>query len=364
MNAISSYQKQIIRTRAELKTLRSEMAELFEQCPDAMVYGSTEWLFTWLDTLGENKELYLITLRKNDQLIAYWGFFECPAIGKRGLWPWGIHSGDEFSPVVHPDYGDAKQALFAHLVDLLDDHVFVWIPLCRPAFLTELNQYIASAKQVGSYEKLWSEDPFISLHAETYDAYLQEQFSSKTRQTFRRYERKLAADGELEWARFEQEEEMAFIYEKMESIERTSWKGNQSLGLFHRLEVREFYKKVLPLLARKGWVSISVLKLNGRFLAYEFGFICGGTYGMHNIAFRPEAGIYSPGKLLMLKNIEYAFSRRLHAYDFLQGDEPYKKEFANDSLPLIDLTLYPKNILGYLNHWAVRFASFSKKRDR
>lgn len=354
----------IYQAREEIYALRAEMSALYDACPDAMVYGSTEWLFAWLETLGSQNDLHFITVRAGEELVAYWGFFECPAIGKRGLWPWGIHSGDEFSPIVHPAFPQAQELLFKAVFSRLKDFAFVWIPLCRPRLLEDLHAHQAREKKIGIFEKLWSDDPVIVLEADSFDAYLEKTFSSKTRQTFRRYERKLATDGELHWARYESAQDMPTIYEKMESIERTSWKGNQAVGLFVRPEVREFYKEVLPALAARGWVTISVLQLNGRSLAYEFAFLRGKIYGMHNIAFRPEAGIYSPGKLLMLKNIEYAFSRNCQTYDFLQGDEPYKKEFANASLPLIDVTLYPKNPLGYLNHWAVRLAGFSKKRPR
>jgi hypothetical protein len=72
-----------IRGRKAAFALEEEYIELFESLPNANVFFSPEWVYSWLLSLGRRYEVCFITCRDEGRLVGVWPFFEhrVPVIG-------------------------------------------------------------------------------------------------------------------------------------------------------------------------------------------------------------------------------------------------------------------------------------------
>jgi CelD/BcsL family acetyltransferase involved in cellulose biosynthesis len=92
-------------------------------------------------------------------------------------------------------------------------------------------------------------------------------------------------------------------------------------------------------LAGAGWAALWLLWLEGRPAASLFSLEYGGSVGVYNSGFDPEARALSPGVVLIARTIEDAIARGFRRYDFLRGDEPYKYGFGAVPTEVMRVTL-------------------------
>jgi hypothetical protein len=85
------------------------------------------------------------------------------------------------------------------------------------------------------------------------------------------------------------------------------------------------------LLSHSGWLKISQLEIDGRPVAWNYGFRFGGSWFWYLPTFEMEYEHVSPGScLLRLLVEEGARDASLQWLDLGLGDEPYKERFANN----------------------------------
>ena len=89
-----------------------------------------------------------------------------------------------------------------------------------------------------------------------------------------------------------------------------------------------FFREVGGALAGAGGAALWVLWVEERPVATLFCLEYGGTVGLYNSGFDPEARALSPGVVLIARTIEDAIRRGFRRYDFLRGYEPYKYGFG------------------------------------
>lgn len=97
-------------------------------------------------------------------------------------------------------------------------------------------------------------------------------------------------------------------------------------------ERRTFLRYLSDLLSHSGWLKISQLEIDGRPVAWNYGFRFGGSWFWYLPTFQMEYEHVSPGScLLRLLVEEGARDASLQWLDLGLGDEPYKERFANNS---------------------------------
>lgn len=110
--------------------------------------------------------------------------------------------------------------------------------------------------------------------------------------------------------------------------------------------VLEFYKEVTRRLWDSGQVHISSLDLDHQPIATHFGFIAGQRYFYYMPSFDSTFSLYSPGRLIVFNLIENSFLKGLGEFDFMNGSEPYKYEWASDERPVYELRAFTRSPLG------------------
>ena len=93
-------------------------------------------------------------------------------------------------------------------------------------------------------------------------------------------------------------------------------------------------------------VRFGVLELDGRPLAWHFGFEANGKFLLYQHTFDLEASRYTPGELLMWNLFEYAQDHVSREFDFGKGNELYKNRYANSSRETFSLFVEPRGLGG------------------
>src|SRR5947209_5861339 len=102
---------------------------------------------------------------------------------------------------------------------------------------------------------------------------------------------------------------------------------------------REFLVDLARLLTVQGWLAFSTLKLEGRTVAWNYGFRFAGTWFWYQPAFDPELHRYSPGAQLLCEILRQASEdSETSIVDMGLGDESYKTRYANGGRQILNIT--------------------------
>jgi len=120
-------------------------------------------------------------------------------------------------------------------------------------------------------------------------------------------------------------------------------------------ESQEFFSALVDNLDAQSELRFSVLELDGRPLAYNFGFQLDGKFLYYNPTFDIDFFDLSPGEVLLRYLFLYAQERDVREFDFTVGEESYKIRYANHSRNNYTIVLYPATAPGQLRHAALAF---------
>jgi CelD/BcsL family acetyltransferase involved in cellulose biosynthesis len=102
---------------------------------------------------------------------------------------------------------------------------------------------------------------------------------------------------------------------------------------------RAFLVDLARLLTEQGWLAFSTLKLEGRTVAWNYGFRFAGTWFWYQPAFDPELHRFSPGAQLLCEILRQASEDSgTSIVDMGLGDEGYKSRYANAGRQILNIT--------------------------
>jgi CelD/BcsL family acetyltransferase involved in cellulose biosynthesis len=100
--------------------------------------------------------------------------------------------------------------------------------------------------------------------------------------------------------------------------------GGRNLPTFQRL-----LEGLVDELDPKNELRFSTVEVNGRPVAYHFGFDTAGKFTLYQQAFDANAWDYHPGNVLLHYMLLYASQKGAREFDFTIGVEPYKTRYTN-----------------------------------
>ncbi len=110
-------------------------------------------------------------------------------------------------------------------------------------------------------------------------------------------------------------------------IARRAMEGEKSL--FCDPATRAFFESLIDGLDPERELRFSTVEIDGRPVAYHFGFEDRGTYIWYKPSFDVNLWDHSPGEVLIGKLFEYTRDREIQKFDFTVGGEAFKGRFAN-----------------------------------
>jgi CelD/BcsL family acetyltransferase involved in cellulose biosynthesis len=107
-----------------------------------------------------------------------------------------------------------------------------------------------------------------------------------------------------------------------------------SAGIFVSPRLQWFHSRVAPQLAARGAARVYLWRTPGAVLAALYGFEAGPPAARRFLYFQsgldPELAHLSPGTILLSSVIEDCIARGLQRFEFLRGDESYKRRWTSE----------------------------------
>ncbi|MGH2820167.1 MAG: GNAT family N-acetyltransferase [Actinomycetota bacterium] len=306
--------------------------ELLERDPDAHIFATPEWNRVWWEEFKQGKELFLVTMRRDEEVVALVPLYRKVEGGRKVLrFIGGIDLSDYLGPICsYEDRDEVADALAGWLVetdvtwDEFDAHNMP-VPFGFAEFLVDRCDRRGLSFALDQEETA----AMLPLPA-TWDVYL-EGLDSKARHELRRKLRRLTREHPDVEVRSATEESLERDLKQFVEMHR----GAEGLkGHFMRPEIATFFERLAKAFMPLGWLRLDFLEIGGQPVASAFGFEFRNGYCLYNSAYEPELGRLSPGFVLVAELVKRSIERGISIFDFLRGPERYKYQLGSEAVPL------------------------------
>lgn len=180
----------------------------------------------------------------------------------------------------------------------------------------------------------FQEAPRLNIEGRTYGQ-IESSWSPSHRTDVRRQRKRLAALGKLSlWQPQTLSEAQGFL-EELFVVHDEKWLSQGLPGRFQDPAEQRHYRAIVDKLWGHG-LHLSALRSGETNVSYGLGFVSGGWLQWYRPTYRGNYQNYSPGKVHIALLLEEACQDHWQGLDFLTGAEPYKLQWSNEILKVID----------------------------
>lgn len=289
-----------------------------------------EWLSAWWRAFGSG-ELVRVLLEDGGRLRA--GVFLRRA-GRRLVATANPHSGD-WDAVADDDA--AREELWREVARLAPGTIVL---SHLPSHGTSLEVTRATLRRTG-FRSVPAPGP-LSPYRELPDTYdeLLASVSRDLRQQVGRRTRGLEREGELGFREVRGGDELDAELERVFEVEGSGWKARSGTAIASTPVTAALYREFALVAARRGWLRLYLLELDGSAIAVDYGCAFAGGGFLIKTGFLENYGRLSPGLVLRAKVLEASIAEGLSFYDFLGGPDAYKLRWADTTRPRVALRAY------------------------
>ena len=305
---------EVIDDVAELVHLHDQWTELVDKIPTSSPFHSPEWLITWWQHFGSGG-LHVITFR-TDRLVGLVPCFLHEWAGRRQLTLIGSGISDYLEPPILSEYRTAViESLSQHLDEWTEWEVLNWQDLSADsAFRSmaadcglslESDAPCSLVSLTGSFEAYWLARP------------------GHLRQNTRR-------------DRAKAESKVSMVFEVVEDandellgsildLHTARWKTHGLPGMVEANHSKEFLMEAGTALGERDMLRIAMLRIDDEIGAAVVLLKRKTKLYNYLTAFDPAYAELGLGRSLLFECFRYAYAHGYTAWDFLRGEEPYKK---------------------------------------
>lgn len=300
--------------------------DLFDRACDAPPFLSRHWISTFV---GEGKingiPLFVLCWCQN-KLVALFPLTVRRYLGTRIAEPIGDWLPSYLGLLIDPDYPDVIECIAERFRagDIAD--IFCIQGLSSEDGTTNSLLVQLAGKNFSVYRAYRDTCPFIRLGC-SYEEYLQNSKSGKSRQTLRRKEKQLHIKHVVNIENYSNDEITDNIIERIASIQEQSWMKRRGAAVLGH----PFYRKLLLNTAQAGLARAWLMTVDGVDAAFVFALIAHRKLYYAWTAFKLEfATSLSVGQVLTSRVINDACADGILIFDFEHGDAAYKRFWGTD----------------------------------
>ena len=347
---VAPWKVERLTTLESIEPIAGEWSELLATSRADCLFLTPEWLTTWWKHCGAG-ELAVHTVRYGRDLLAIAPLRSarsrsCPPIQARAFQLLGTGN-------VGSDYLDlvVRPARRGQTLDVLAT------TLASERRVLDLSQLalgsssaLALAERLGqrgwrSIRRKIARCPYIVLEGHDFESYL-ESLGSSHRANFRRRQRQLAREFEVEWRPVRDEDERREAIEILFHLHHDRFADRGGSDALHTEALRDVHRELSALALARGWLRLYILWLDRRPAAALYGFRYGRTFLFYQAGFDREFTRWSVGLVAMGLAIRAAIEEGAHEFDLLHGEEAYKSLWASSARELERIELFPPTAAG------------------
>jgi CelD/BcsL family acetyltransferase involved in cellulose biosynthesis len=317
------YETKLITDPSAFDQLMPDWESLWNRDPRATIFAGVPWARASWRAYGSRRSLCISVVRRDSQVV---GILPLATDGDT-LRFLGDPRSDYNDMICAPDAGHET---LESALDILCKSNLPW-RRCILANVPERSNIVTQFPHItrpkGMLLHLTHEAtcPFVDLTSDA-EHILADILKKKS---LKRHENKLGRLGHLEFRHLTNREEIKdhLPHFFQQHIAHRAMEGDKSL--FCDSVARAFYEYLVGELDPYRELRFSVVEIDGKPVAYHFGFEDRNSLIWYKPSFDEDYWDYSPGEVLIKKLFEYVRDRRLSKFDFTVGDEVFKTRFAN-----------------------------------
>jgi CelD/BcsL family acetyltransferase involved in cellulose biosynthesis len=291
------------------------------------------WICAWWRAFGDGP-LQLLTLHRNGRLA---GVLPVSS-GRFARSPTNWHT-----PVFGPVVADREAG------SLLIEALYEQQP--RRIMLSFLDPAEAGLEALrthtGRYrftERVVTRSPCVSTDGEWEDYFAGR--STNLRKNIKRRRRYIAKQGEVEVNTYERDQDLDSLLEEAFRVESSGWKGKEGTAVGADPPTRRFYREVAHWASGAGILRLTLLRLDGQPLAFEYALVANDSYQLLKMGYDERRRDIGAGTLLTAEMVERTFRSGLGSYEFLGGSERYKLQWATGFRERIEAQAFAPTLIG------------------
>jgi CelD/BcsL family acetyltransferase involved in cellulose biosynthesis len=318
--------------------LESIAAEWDQAVPESFTAALTRssWYLAWQQSFPP-KQIVGVTARQDGRLV---GLLPMSLVktDARGLYfcqATNFARGDYQPPIIASGAGpDVLPALLDAALDYFGRRIVYWfanIPetdssaRILPSHLSSRGLVVAEQVQTA---------PRLSIAGRTY-AEIESTWSPSHRTDVRRQRKRLAALGKLSLWQPQNSNDAHELLEELFVVHDEKWLSQGQPGRFHDPAERRHFSAIVDRMWGNG-LHLSALKSGETNVSYGFGFFSNNWIQWYRPTYRTDYHNYSPGKVHIALLLEEACQKQWQGFDFLTGPEPYKLQWTNETMRVMD----------------------------
>jgi CelD/BcsL family acetyltransferase involved in cellulose biosynthesis len=287
------------------------------------IFATPEWLTTWWQHFGDDRELRVDTVRHDGDLVGLLPLYVWRSRPPRTLRFLGHGPSDVMGPVCAAGDGPVVAAALERSLAHGGWDVLLAERLPSPAVLPSA---------LGARELRREPSPVLAIGGTSWDDYLASK-SSNFRQQVRRRERKLASDHDLSFRLSDDPARLDADLDVLFRLHRERWGAGGSGALGERRSA--FHRDFARVALERGWLRLWLLELDGRAVAAWYGLRFAGRELYYQAGRDPAFDKQAVGFVLLAHTVREAMNDGMGAYDFLRGGESYKDRFTDDDTAVV-----------------------------
>lgn len=294
--------------------MRDSWRSLVAADPRATPFQTWEWHEAWFRFFGNTKKPYLLCAYEGSDIVGLY-----PLARKAGAWyvlrSSGAGPSDYLQPIIRPGYEAKVEAEFADHLANQKDYSLV--------DLHQLRDDLSQLSVPGEVELEQGTCLVLDLPG-TYDAYLAT-LGKSLRYDVRRLDKSLFSEGRAKVEMVDESNISAGLDILFEQHKKR-WRKRGLPGAFLG-KTQNFHHYWGRQAIKNGWLQLGILFLDGNPIGAIYGMTMRDTVFFYQAGFDPAQKAVSPGTLLVASLIRKAISDGKRHFDFLRGDEPYKRRW-------------------------------------
>ncbi|KAA3628676.1 MAG: GNAT family N-acetyltransferase [Proteobacteria bacterium] len=317
-----------------------EWNQLAEGSSTTTVFQTYEWFEGWWNSFGQDGQLLLISVFRDDALLGFAPLMRRPSFLS-------------FVADTHSDYldfitGDNGPLVLREVLRHLIHHERSWSEL-------HLRNIPASSPTVALLESFSVNEDLLLLRGTDMPCFLLQVDGSEedVRQRVSKYSLRRASNyfsrqGHLTVRTVDSVSEGQQLLPVFFDQHIRRWSTTGTPSLFHETQNRHFYSELITQLLPRGWLHLSVAELDEQPIAFHFGFDHAGTITWYKPSFDPDHAAHSPGKLILSHLMNCALDSNRSKLDFTIGAEPFKERYCDTQRVNTQYRVFRSRI-GYFN---------------
>ena len=305
---------QAVRDSAPSESLAAEWRGLLQGSDNATPFHTPAWATAWWRHFGRSRRAVRLEFREGQDLVGLYPLFVTSGPW-RSLRAVGTGQSDYLDPLARRGYGAQVNELAAECVSSLPGVDLVDLHQLREGFAPVPRGCVSEEQATCLCLDL----------PDDYERYLST-LSKSLRFDCRRLDKKPFATGDAT-VRIIGPDEAAWGMRVLFDLHSRRWKKRGMPGAFATRPLKDFHMDAAQALADDGHLRMGVMEVDGSAVGAIYAMQVGKVRFFYQCGFDPAQKALSPGTLLVAHSIRSAIEEGCERFDFLRGDEPYKRRW-------------------------------------